>query len=182
MEIKDLKRLRAGNSSDTSNIILVSLASKVERDRVLKRCRRHELQDEFKLVFAREDRSPAEQADFNRARKLAGRRNGELRARLDNPFRFVVHRGTHKVVLIDVIESGRQRKYVFKEESDLELVSQEASAAATSANRSNRSEDVNDTNDVNHIVQLGSNVNSNNNGAQHSAAADAASVNNNNDQ
>ena len=150
--IKDLKRLRAGRNSDTSNVILISLASKDERDRVLRHCRRHELENEFKLVFAREDRSPSEQAEFNRARKQAGRRNSELRARLDQPFRFVVHKSTRQVVLIDVVESRRQRRYIIRDETDLQSLISEDAAPATFTNRG-PGECV-DINGVDHIVQI----------------------------
>ena len=121
VRIKDLRRLKAGKNSITSNIILISLASKSERDRVLNHCRHHGLTDEFEHVFAREDRSLREQTEFNEARKKAGRRNDELRADslLDKPFRFVVHRRTGKVTLIDTLASRAEKRYVLRSETEL---------------------------------------------------------------
>jgi hypothetical protein len=133
--IRNVRRLKKGNNTLTSNLILVSLSNQDARTSILDKCRHHKLSGDYQHVFVREDRTPAEQQEFNRAREQARRRNKELEDEglLNKPFRYVIHRRTGRVDLIDVEESSKQQRYVFRRVADLELAKSKASGRINSA-------------------------------------------------
>jgi hypothetical protein len=120
--IRNVRRLKKGNNTITSNLILVSLTTQEARTAVLDKCRHHKQTGEFQHVFAREDRTPAEQYEFNKTREETRRRNTGLQevGLLNKPFRYIIHRRTGKVDLIDVVESEKERRYVFRKSSDID--------------------------------------------------------------
>jgi hypothetical protein len=67
--IRQVRRLKAGKNTPTSNIILVTLSTQEARTAVLNKFRHLKLDGEHQHVFVREDRTPAEQADYNRERE-----------------------------------------------------------------------------------------------------------------
>jgi hypothetical protein len=106
------------------------LSNQDARTSILDKCRHHKLSGDYQHVLVREDRTPAEQQEFNRAREQARRRNKELddEGLLNKPFRYVIHRRTGRVDLIDVDESSKQQRYVFRKVADLELAKSKASS------------------------------------------------------
>jgi len=138
--IRNVRRLKKGNNTITSNLILVSLSNQDARSVILDKCRHHRLEGEHQQVFAREDRTPAEQFEFNKTREQARRRNKELEddGLLDRPFRYIIHRRTGKVDLIDVVESSRLQKYVFKRAADVDTAKSERTTTAAAGATGNR--------------------------------------------
>ena len=116
-----------------SNIVQVVLSSEKEHAAVLQKCNFHQ-NEHIRGVFAREDRTPAQQAEFNELRAKLKKHNDELAAAalLDLPFRFVAHRRTGEICCINVVKSREQCRYVF---------ASAASALAIHRNRSSATSD-----------------------------------------
>lgn len=108
-----------------SGLLLVTFTSIVEKTRVLRECTNHGLSGQYAKVRVREDLSRAEQVDFKNARDWARKRNAQLGERLDNPFRYVVHKRTGRPVCIDVKLSTEQKRYVFKQPEQLSSQSEQ---------------------------------------------------------
>ena len=115
--IKHVRRLKSSKNQvvSNSNVVQVSLINKEERENVLSKCSRHSLA-KYAKVFAREDRTPSEQQEFNKNRAEMKRRNDELEEAglLDEPFRNVIHRRTGRLCCINVEKSNEAKKYVFE--------------------------------------------------------------------
>ena len=125
--IKSVHRLSSSkkiNAASNSNMLLVTLEA--GRQEVLAKCGRHCLKGKYERVFVREDRTPGEQDEFNRARAVMKLKNDELlkAGRLDHPYRYVLHKRQGRPVCIDVIQSGQQKRYVFANPSAAALRSQ----------------------------------------------------------
>ena len=117
IEINHVTRINSSKKNETvsnHNIVTVSLLNEKDRANVLQRCNHHHV-EKFKGIFAREDRTPAQQTKFNEQRAKLKKRNDELAAAgiLDKPFRNVIHRRTGEICCINVESSNEQRKYVF---------------------------------------------------------------------
>jgi hypothetical protein len=136
--IKHVRRLKSSKNKVVSNtnVVHVSLINKEERENVLSKCSRHSLA-KYAKVFAREDRTPSEQQEFNENRAEMKRRNDELdeAGLLDEPFRNVIHRRTGEVCCINVDKSNESKKYVF-ESAATELSKFRAASKNTNTNNS----------------------------------------------
>jgi hypothetical protein len=122
--IRSVHRLSSSkktNVPSNSNMLLVTLDT--GRHEVLNKCRRHNLKGKFEKAFAREDRTPGEQAEFNTMRAEMKKKNDELNRAglLDNPCRYVIHKRERRPVCIDIRESGLQKRYVFKKPTATQL-------------------------------------------------------------
>jgi hypothetical protein len=123
VQVAHVRRLNSSRKSSTatsasptkSNIIQVSLSNENDQEEVLKKCDRHQV-EEYKGVYAREDRTPAQQTEFNDKRVLLKKRNDQLvqAGLLDKPFRNVIHRRTGEICCINVVKSGEEQRYVFE--------------------------------------------------------------------
>lgn len=98
--------------------ILVVLNNTEETKEVLKHARHH-TDDQFKGVFAHEDRTKAQQLEYTESTKMAKKKNEQLKSvnLLDQPFRYVV-RGD-RVRCIDLQESKSQQKSIYVDEKDV---------------------------------------------------------------
>jgi hypothetical protein len=102
------------NQVSNSNVLRVSLQTPSDKASVIQACTHHNV-IEYRGVFAREDRTPAEQTKFNEDRAILKKKNDELSGMglLDRPFRNVIHRRTGGICCIDVLQSNAQKRYVY---------------------------------------------------------------------
>ena len=112
----------AAASTNKVRLLQVILSDTAEQNRVLKYARhpKHDEED-FKGVYAREDRTQAEQEAFSALNSEKYKRNNELDALglLDKPFRFVIHRRYQAIKAIKSDESREQGTSVFAKDKDV---------------------------------------------------------------
>ena len=109
------------NNPDAPGLLQVSL-NPVDKTSVLKAGYHHKSQDHVG-VYIREDRTPAQQSEFNELNEIKKLRNEKLNTcgLLDNPFRNIVHRRSGTVRCIDVHKSAEQSKCVFSSPNAAQL-------------------------------------------------------------
>jgi hypothetical protein len=144
--IRSVHRLSSSkkrNLPSNSNMLLVTLDA--GRQEVLDKCRRHGLKGKYELVFAREDRTPSEQAEFNTMRAEMKRKNDELHRAglLDNPCRYVIHKRERRPVCIDVRESSLQKRYVFERPPTIQRGRENSGREVNGGSRNTRDRDDN---------------------------------------
>lgn len=109
------KSVNLTNELPITYAAVVVLESDEQQRALLKVARRHNLQDEeFKGVFAHEDRTKAQQLQHRESLNEARAKNTELdrRGLLDKPFRYVVRAGG--VRCIDVDQSSKQKRSIYR--------------------------------------------------------------------
>ena len=116
IKVRHVKRLRPKANSKTPDMFQVVLENQEQRNEALLQVKHRELPN-FNGVFMREDRTPAQQAEFSKLNNERFRKNEELKQLelLDKPFRYIIHRWSGTVRCIDEPESSKFRKYIFKE-------------------------------------------------------------------
>ena len=114
---KRVYRLRQTKKTGNPALLQVSLDSIRDRNDAL-RLGHHHGHGEYSGVFIREDRTEAQHQEFSVQHAKKKERNAELEKAklLDNPFRYIITRrsGTLTVRCIDVVESKKLEKHVFK--------------------------------------------------------------------
>ena len=124
MKVKKAQRLHSRSLNIVENIpskvpsILVVLNDADEAKEGLKNARHH-TDDQFKGVFAHDDRTKAQQYEYSEIAKLTKKKNEQLKSvnLLDQPFRYVVR--SDRVRCIDVQQSKDQKKSIYIDDKDV---------------------------------------------------------------
>jgi hypothetical protein len=119
------------NTTERVGVIQVVLKSAITQHEALRRGNYHNIEG-FERVYTREDRTPAEQEAINKLFNEKKRKNEELiKAKLDKPFRWIIHRLTGSVRCIDVEQSSNNKKCMWISKEQFKEIK---SVIATSSN------------------------------------------------
>jgi hypothetical protein len=114
-KVHKVRRFRPGKSTpDAPGLLQVQFKNASDATAALRAGSRHKLAA-YTGVYIREDRTPAQQSEFNDLNDQKKKQNDALEANnlLDQPFRYIIHRITSSVRCIHVQNSATQRKCVF---------------------------------------------------------------------